>query len=117
METKEELMNGVKNWVAIDNEIIKYKSQIRELNKQKKTLTHSLVDVMKRNEIECFDLNDGAIFYKKSVVKKPITAKHLLGVLSNYYDKKEEAEDLTKYILDNREVKVKENINRKIDNK
>ena len=67
METKEELMNGVKDWVQTDNEISKLKAQIKLLNDQKKTLTTQLLDVMKTNEIDCFDIKGGSINYKKAV--------------------------------------------------
>ena len=116
METREELLNGVRNWVSIDNEIAQHKSEIKRLNEQKKILTQSLVDTMKQHEIDCFDIKGGSIAYKRNVTKKAISAKSLLQVLGEYYkDDGKTAEDLTKYILDNREEQVKETITRKID--
>ena len=116
METKEQLMKGIKEWVQIDNELLKVKSKVRELNTKKKELTESLVGVMKQNEIDCFDINGGSISYKKNVVKKPITGKTLMATLSEYYKSDPTvAEELTKYVLNNREEQVKETIKRKID--
>lgn len=116
METKEELMNGIRNWVKTDNELLKLKSQVRELNNKKKELTDNLVEVMKHNEIDCFDIKGGSISYKKNVVKKPITGKTLMNVLSQYYkDDPSVAEELTKYVMTNREEQIKETIKRKID--
>lgn len=116
METKDELVASVKEWIRIDNEISALKSEVKERNLKKKTITESLVSVMKKNEIECFDINDGALIYKKNIVKKPINGKTLLSALQKYYaDNQQMAEDLTKHVLDNREEKIKETIKRKID--
>jgi single-stranded DNA-specific DHH superfamily exonuclease len=116
METKEELVTGVKEWIKIDNEIAKLKAEVKERNEKKKKLTETLMDVMKKNEIECFDINGGALIYKKNTIKKPITGKTLLSALQKYYANDQKmAEELTKHVMENREEKVKEIIKRKID--
>jgi single-stranded DNA-specific DHH superfamily exonuclease len=116
METKEELVCNIKEWIKIDNEIATLKNEIKERNARRKDLTESLLGVMKKNEIECFDINGGALVYKKNTIKKPISGKTLLSALQKYYANDPKiAEDLTKHVLDNREEKVKETIKRKID--
>lgn len=116
METKELLINNIKEWIKIDNEVSQLKAEIKEKNNKKKALTTDLVNVMKTNQIDCFDINGGALVYKKSVVKKPINGKSLLSILKNYYKNDPKiAEDLTKHVLDNREEQIKETIKRKID--
>ena len=115
METKEELVINVKEWIKIDNEILQLKAQVKERNLKKKQLTDSLMNVMKKNEIECFDINGGALIYKKNTIKKPITGKTLLSTLQKYYANDQKmAEELTKHVLESREEKVKETIKRKI---
>jgi hypothetical protein len=114
METKEQLVTNIKEWIKVDNEINKLKNEIKERNNQKKTLTEGLVTVMKTNKIDCFDINGGALVYKKNTVKKPINAKSLLATLQEYYkDDANAAAELAKYVLDNREELVKESIRRK----
>jgi predicted nucleic acid-binding Zn-ribbon protein len=54
METKEQLVNNIKEWIKIDNEIAQLKTDIREKNNKKKELTNNLVTVMKTNEIDCY---------------------------------------------------------------
>ena len=116
METKEELVYNIKEWVRIDNEIVSYKKDIKERNERKKILTEKLISTMKKNEIDCFDINGGAIMYKQNKVKKALNSKTLLLALKNYYKENESiAEDLTKHILESREEKIKEIIKRKID--
>ena len=116
METKEQLVNNIKEWIKIDSEIVQLKTEIKERNNKKKLITGDLVNVMKTNQIDCFDINGGSLVYKKSVVKKPINGKSLMTILQNYYKNQPQiAEDLTKHILDNREEKVNETIRRKVD--
>lgn len=116
METKEQLVNNIKEWIKIDSEIIELRQKIKEKNTLKKTLSTNLVTVMKTNNIDCFDINGGALLYKTSKTKKPINGKFLLSVLQKYYKTEPQiAEDLTKHIMDNREEQVKEIIKRKID--
>jgi hypothetical protein len=116
METKEQLVNNIKEWIKIDTEISQLKAEIKERNNKKKLITSDLVTVMKSNQIDCFDINGGSLVYKKSVIKKPINGKSLMTILQNYYKNQPlVAEELTKHILDNREEKIKETIRRKID--
>jgi PAB1-binding protein PBP1 len=115
-ETKEQLVARIKEWIKIDNEISKLKKEIKERNDKKKKLTEGLVNVMKTNEIDCFDINGGALVYKKSLVKKPINGKMLMDTLQKYFkNDSQEATELTKFILDNRQQELKETIRRKID--
>jgi hypothetical protein len=116
METKEQLVNNIKEWIKMDTEIAELKAQIKDRNSRKKTLTENLVTVMKTNKIDCFDINGGALVYKTNKVKKPINGKTLLAALQNYYKTDPKiAEDLTKHVLDSREEQIKETIKRKVD--
>jgi hypothetical protein len=116
METKEQLVTNIKEWIKYDTEITQLKNEIKERMNKKKLLTVNLVTVMKGNAIDCFDINGGALVYKKNKVKKPINGKTLLLALQNYYKEQPKvAEDLTKHIMDSREEQIKETIKRKID--
>ena len=114
--TKEELITNIKEWIKIDNDIAKLKTDIKEKTSRKKSLTENLVTVMKNNSIDCFDINGGALIYKQKKTKKPISAKYLLAELQKYYkDQPDVASDLTKQLLDNRELSIKDEICRKIN--
>ena len=116
METKEQLVTNIKEWIKYDTEITQLKNEIKERMNKKKALTVNLVTVMKGNAIDCFDINGGALVYKKNKIKKPINGKTLLLALQNYYKEQPQvAEDLTKHIMDSREEQIKETIKRKID--
>lgn len=113
---KEQLVSNIKEWIKIDNEVAQLKAEIKERTNKKKTLTENLVNVMKTNSIDCFDINGGALVYKKNKVKKPINGKTLLFALQNYYKTDPKiAEEIAKHVMDSREEQIKETIKRKID--
>ena len=81
----QELINNIKNWINIDNEIKKLQKNIKSLREQKKKFTVNLVDMMKKNDIDAFDINDGKLLYTKTQIKTPISKKHLLTSVSEYF--------------------------------
>ncbi len=64
------------------------------------------------HEIDCFDCNNGQLMYTTNNVKKSINKKYLNDVLEKYFEhhSPEEATKLCNYILDNRDIQVRENI-------
>ena len=93
----------------------KLKSEVTKRRKIQKKISESLLDVMRKNEIDEFELNDGKLMYNKRSVKKPITQKLLLGILANYYEGDiKKAIELNNYISENREEVEVEKISRKL---
>jgi phage gpG-like protein len=116
VSTKDELILNIKEWIKMDNEITKLRSEVKEKTNKKKELTESLVNVMKSNAIDCFDINGGALVYKQKKTRRTISGKFLLSQLEEYYKEQPElAKEITKKVLDNRIEVVKDEIKRKID--
>lgn len=114
--TKDELIMTVKEWIKMDNDITKLKLETKDKTNKKKELTALLVNVMKNNLIDCFDINGGALVYKQKKNRKTISGKYLLSQLEEYYkDQPELAKEIAKKVLDNRIEVVKDEIKRKID--
>ena len=112
-ESKEILIKTIKDWVKVDNEMRELQKQQLIRKTEKKRISEILSGIMRKNEIDCFDINDGQIIYNKKNVKKPITKKILFTILSKYYKgDSSKAEDMQNFILDNREEEVKESITR-----
>jgi|TARA_B100000242_G_C42940328_1_gene436072 hypothetical protein len=112
--TKEKLITNIRKWVKLDNEIRSLKKEEKIRKEQQKELNVSLIEIMKSNEIDCIDIKDGQICYNKKNVKKPISKKFLLDILSKYFDGDiKKAEDANDFILNSREETVKESISRK----
>jgi len=116
VSTKDELILNIKEWIKMDNEITRLKAEVKEKTNKKKELTESLVNVMKCNAIDCFDINGGALVYKQKKTRRTISGKFLLSQLEEYYkDQPDLAKEITKKVLDNRIEVVKDEIKRKID--
>lgn len=110
-----DLVYVVKQWVTIDNQIRALNSKVRELRNTKKEQNQKMIDVMKANEIDNFDLKDGQIQYKKSSKKEALTQKTLFKILSQHPQLDEEqATNLNQFIYDSRTVSEKETVVRKI---
>ena len=111
---KEQLIKIIKQWVTKDNEIRELQKEQTVRKVEKKKITNRLMEIMKTNNIDCFDINDGQIMYKKKDAKKAITQKNLLSVLQTFYKGDiSKAEEINNYILENREKKTTESIIRK----
>ena len=115
MTTKEILVKTIKAWITHDDKIKLLQKQIKEHRSEKKTLTDSLVEIMKQNQIDCFDINNGKIIYCKNKVKTPLNKKTLLSTLEIYFQNipDVDATQVSDFILEHRETKFKENIRRK----
>ncbi len=120
MTTKEQIIMNIKEWLQCDNDINELQKSIRDIKHKKKLLTDQIVNVMKTNEIDCFDINDGKLIYSQNKTKAALSKQHLYTCLEKYFEKSHDPEiiqDLGKFILDSREVKTKEIIRRKIQKK
>ena len=116
MATKEELVNNIKEWMQIEDEMKVLQKELKERREKKKLLTSTLVDIMKTNEIDCFDMTQGKISYTKSKVKQPLSKKYLMDCLGKYFEENPnvEASDVANFVMENRQVKTTEGIRHKV---
>ena len=116
-KNKAELVQLIKDWITTDNEIRELNKQAKQRKDKLKKVSHNLINTMKENEIDEFNVKDGKIMYSKTNVKKPITKKNLMSILSKYYKGDiSQAIEMNNFILENREEVVKESIKRTIVN-
>ena len=115
MSTKEQLIGLIKIWIENDNDLKALQDNIKKKKEDKKQITDQLLEVMKTNEIDCFDVKNGKIQYKTIKTKQPISKKILLESLSKYFGNDEQmANEVTEHILESRAEKITETIKRKI---
>lgn len=115
MSTQQELLENVKTWLDIDNQIRTLQKEIRDRRKLKKELTDSLVGIMKNQDIDALNVPDGQLIYNKTKTKAPLSKKHLLVSLAQYFKNDQRmVDELSKFIMESRQEKEKENIKRKI---
>lgn len=112
MSSKEQLSQNIKKWLLLDKEMKMLQKELKERKKKKNELTDVLVEIMKKNEIDCVDINDGKIMYTQSSVKSPLNKKHLLESLDKYFadDNSVPTDEIVNFILENRTVNLKESI-------
>ena len=112
---KQNLIAIIREWVKNDNEIRELKKQENIRKNNNKIITTKLLEIMRNNKLDCFDINDGQIIYKKTNVKKPFTKKVISQLLNEYYkDDVEKANEVNTFLMDNRQEAVKEKIVRKL---
>ncbi len=106
-ESKELLVNSIKDWIAINNKMNELQKVMKDLRLKKKQLTDTLIKIMENNEIDGIDINNGKLVYRKNKVKAPINKDYLLKMLDNYFEKYPEIDtnDVGSFILENRPTK------------
>ena len=111
MNSKDILINNIKEWVKLENEIAQLNKEINVRKKEKKVLSNTLIETMKNNDIDCFDTKTGQICFNKRKSKKAIRKKGLFDILTKYYNGDDtKINELQNFILDNRETITKETI-------
>ena len=110
--TKELLITTIKEWVDCERKIKEINLQAKEFKEKKKLLTKTLVEVMKNNEIDCFDINDGKIIHKTCKTKAPVSKEYLCNILHNYFKDNPDidCDEVGKIILENRPTKERHSI-------
>ena len=116
---KEALIQNVKEWMKLDTELARLQNEAREIKKQKNNITENITNVMRTNNIDCLDVNDNSLIYKRNVIKQPISKKMLLKSLQQFYenigeDDKDIVEKISTFVLESRSSKIKETIKRKV---
>lgn len=108
---KEELVSIVKEWVKNDTEIRALQKEQQKRKSENKEISLKLMNIMKKNEIDCFDMKDGKIRYKKQNCKQPISKKILMKVLTDFFNgDQQKVDSLNNLISENRQITVKESI-------
>ena len=108
-----ELIEIIKEWVKIDNEIIQLRAEESKRKQRQKEMSKMIMTKMKEDEIDEYNLKDGKLKYSKKNVKQPITKKKLTEILTKYYNgNTEQADNLNNYIMDNREERIVEKLER-----
>ena len=112
---KQKLLDNIRLWIKLDEELKSLQQSQKEIKLKKKTLTEELLTIMKSNEIDCFDINNGKLLYHKSKIRGSLNKKVLLQSLGSFFDGRNDVDidELSKYLLDSREIKESENIRRK----
>ncbi len=113
MDTKEELIQCIKDWIKNDNQMKELNKEIRNIRKKQTDISKKLMETMKKNELEYLNTSTGKIVYSQTKVKQSLSKKNLLLILSKYFEDGEKAAELSNFIMENREEKIREIIKKK----
>tara|TARA_B100000927_G_C16250990_1_gene383503 strand:- start:76 stop:432 length:357 start_codon:yes stop_codon:yes gene_type:complete len=115
MADQKRLIDNVKNWLQIDNEIKQLQKEIKKRRAMKKDMTDSLVEIMKSQDIEIMNAGESQLIRTEKKVKSALSKKHLINSLLQYFkEDKQTVAQLTNFIMESRPEKTKENIRRKV---
>lgn len=105
--TKELLIETIKEWIEINNKLNEIMKHAKEYRKKKKVLTDNLVMIMKNNDIDCFDINNGKILCKTTKTRAPINRQNLSKALEQYFIDNPDinTDEVSSFILESRQVK------------
>tara|TARA_B110001450_G_C17644876_1_gene490788 strand:- start:662 stop:1021 length:360 start_codon:yes stop_codon:yes gene_type:complete len=119
MSTKEKIINTIQSYLKVEEEMKVLQKELKERRQKKKDYTELLIDIMKNNEIDCFDLSEGKIIYSQNKIKSTLNKKHILNCLEKYFQNNPniDTEDVTNFVLDNRTETIKESIRHKPNKK
>lgn len=110
---KELLKTHIKEWVDLDNTMQQHRQAIRACNERKRSLTHTLMQLMRENNLDRVHLLDEDLVYKKHKVKRPISSKWLVTNLQSFYqDNPAAVDELMKHLLEHREETEHERLQR-----
>lgn len=107
------IITTIKEWVKIDDDISKMQIELKKKKEFKKKISLDLLNVMKQNNLDEFDITDYKIIRNVKKVKMPINKKHILKCLQTYCKTDDEKVELSNLILNTREEKIKEMIIKK----
>ena len=111
MNIDESVINSIKQWVKIDNEMRTLKQELSNRKKARDLISNGLLSVMKDEGIDSFNINTGKIEFVQKKTKKPISKKLLLDILSKYYKgDTNKVNELNTFILENREETLKDTL-------
>jgi hypothetical protein len=113
--SKEQVKDYLRQWIRVENEIGTLSQEIKKRKLIHQQLSVSLMDVMRKNEIDCFDITNGKIVYSKTRTRPPLNKGQLKSALMTYYKEDvEKASSLNEFLLASRVEKVREAIKMKM---
>ena len=112
--SRDQFINDIKKWVAIDNEIKKNNENIRILRENKNNITSNICNYMDLNTIQDkrIEISDG---YLKCFDKKeysPLTFQNIEECLNKIIKHDEQVKYIIKYLKENREIKTSKDLKR-----
>ena len=103
---QEKFKKCIREWIALDNQIIEYRKEINSRNKRKKQLTPEIIEHMNKINKEFCNLgNNGTLEVKQRKSTTTLKKDYVEKLLTNFLKDEEQARKSAEYIFNNKEVK------------
>ncbi len=113
---REKLKKEVRQYIELDDKIKALNKAAKDYRKTKDQLSESILETMKKFEINDMNIKSGKLTYNERKTKKPLNKKNLLSGLTLYFrEDVDKAKDCSEFVLENREDVVKTNLKRTIN--
>ena len=110
---RELLIEHVKNWVLLDQKIQMINEKTKQIRELKSTITTDICDYIKRNNITSnIGISNGELRIYDKKDYKPLTFTYVEKCLNDIIKDKTHVEYIIKYLKDNREITVSQDIKR-----
>ena len=73
---KAQLIQYVKQWLTLESELNALRSEMKKRRDEKKNISEKLIHVMKQNDLDCLNTQDGKLLYSQNKVKQAISKKN-----------------------------------------
>jgi len=112
-----EFKDIVKEWITLDDDILKLRNAIKERTKRKNDITPKIMDFMNKFEINDLNTNNGKLKFTKSLQTKPLNKTFLISRLGDFFKDFSKGEKAATFILENRDKEEKFKLRRVINKK
>lgn len=112
-ESNTHVVDSVKEWFKIDNELRVLQAEIKLRKERKKELTDALVAVLRDSDIDGWNTKEGKLEYVKTKTKTALNKQHIRNALTKFIANEEQVDAMTQFIYESRGIKEKECIKRK----
>ena len=110
-----EFKTNVKEWLALDDDIITLQKAIKDRKNKKTELTPKVLDYMGRFNINDLNTNNGKIKFTKSMCTKPLNKQFLVSRLGDFFKDFSKGEKAASFILENRDKEEKIKLRRVVN--
>jgi hypothetical protein len=111
VNTKEELIKLISEWVTLEKQMVNLKKEIKTRKIRQDKMSVLMKNLMKTNSMNDLKAPGGALIYETKVKKKAWSKKFLMEQINAFYkNNPDTASEVLKHLNDNRETTVNEKI-------
>ena len=101
---KNKLQTQVKQYLALDEEIIAFRKAMKERNQKKKELSAGILELMKKLEIDDLNVKNGKLVSKTTTTNKAINKQAITSGLNELFENDDNrVAEAIQFILEKRE--------------